>query len=93
MADKTTTRCPKPGRSTSFGEPARRGLQRAYLKGSDTEVFDEFGGAVALTRDGSLLAVGARYEDSAATGINGYQTDNSEEGAGAVYVFTVTATR
>jgi hypothetical protein len=34
------------------------------------------------------LAVGAYHEDSAATGLNGNQADNSAQGAGAVYVFT-----
>lgn len=33
------------------------------------------------------MAVNASFEDSAATGVNGDQTDNSAVGAGAVYVF------
>jgi hypothetical protein len=33
------------------------------------------------------MAVGAHLEDSAATGINGSQTDNTQDEAGAVYVF------
>jgi hypothetical protein len=59
-------------------------VQRAYVKGSNTKAFDEFGGAVALNGDGRILLVGARGEDSGAQGTNGNQVDES----GAVYVFT-----
>ena len=62
-------------------------VQKAYMKGSNTEAYDEFGGSMALSKDGKVLAVGARGEGSAAKGINGDQKDNSAMGAGAVYVF------
>jgi len=62
--------------------------QQAYIKASNTEVLDFFGASVALSDDGSTLAVGAKGEHSAATGIDGAQTDNSAPWAGAVYVFT-----
>ena len=62
--------------------------QKAYVKSSNDEAFDEFGSSVALSRDGRTLAVGARGEDSGATGIDGNQADNSMKEAGAVYVFT-----
>jgi hypothetical protein len=45
---------------------------------------------VALSGDGSILAVGAVGEDSNATGVNGTQVNNSASAAGAVYVFTRT---
>lgn len=63
-------------------------VQKAYMKGSNTEAYDEFGGSMALSKDGKVLAVGARGEASAAKGINGDQKDNSAMGAGAVYVFS-----
>jgi len=63
-------------------------VQQAYVKASNTGAEDWFGWSVALSADGSTLAVGAPFEDSAATGINGNQADNSLSGAGAVYVFT-----
>ncbi len=44
---------------------------------------------VALS--GDTLAVGAALEQSAATGINDDQSDNSADNAGAAYVFTRTA--
>ena len=62
--------------------------QEAYVKGSNTEIFDEFGSSVSISADGSLVAVGAYYEDSAATGVGGDQTDNSMLEAGAVYLFS-----
>jgi hypothetical protein len=42
---------------------------------------------MALSADGNTLALGARGEDSSATGINGDQVSNSAANAGAVYVF------
>jgi hypothetical protein len=58
-----------------------------YFKASNTESSDLFGASVALSGDGKALAVGAREEDSNATGINGDQSDNSADEAGAVYLF------
>ena len=59
-----------------------------YFKASNTAAYDEFGRAVALSADGNTLAIGARSEDSSASGIDGNQSDNSATNAGAVYVFT-----
>ena len=53
---------------------------------SNTDERDFFGISIALS--GDTLAVGAFGEDSAATGIDGDQSDNNAEGSGAVYVFT-----
>ncbi len=61
--------------------------QQAYVKSSNNKAFDEFGSSVALNRDGTIMAVSARNEDSAAKGVNGNQNDNSAQEAGAVYVF------
>ena len=61
--------------------------QQAYLKASNTDLGDGFGFAVALSADGSTLAVGANYEDSATSGIDGDQSDNSAYESGAVYVY------
>lgn len=60
-------------------------VQEAYLKASNAGAGDSFGGSIAL--DGDTLVVGAHLEDSAATGINGDETDTSAIDAGAVYVF------
>ena len=61
--------------------------QQAYIKASNTDIGDSFGGAVALSADGSTLAVGAILEASIATGVNGDQDENSAYNAGAVYMF------
>ena len=53
---------------------------------------DAFGSAVGLSRDGRLLVVGARHEDSAATLINGDQANNDALGAGAAFAFLPTST-
>ncbi|GJM20908.1 MAG: hypothetical protein DHS20C15_08230 [Planctomycetota bacterium] len=54
----------------------------AYLKASNAEANDQFGISIALS--GDRVAIGAWGESSAA-GADG--SDNSEENAGAVYVF------
>jgi hypothetical protein len=59
-----------------------------YIKASNTDDRDLFGGAVSLSADGNTLAVGAPREFGNATGIDGDQADNSLWEAGAVYVFT-----
>jgi hypothetical protein len=62
--------------------------QEAYMKAFNSRVNDQFGWAVAISRDGNTVAVGAHLEDSKATGLNGDQTDASAEDSGAVYVYT-----
>jgi hypothetical protein len=62
-------------------------FQRSYVKASNTGPGDAFGSSVALSADGSALAVGAPGEDSGATGLNGNQLDNGAGNSGAVYVF------
>ena len=68
--------------------------QQAYLKASNTDRGDIFGGAVALSDDGSTLAVGAVSEDSNAKSTDAMpdQENDSVSSAGAVYVFTLTET-
>jgi len=58
----------------------------SYIKASNAEGNDQFGQSIALNADGTTLAVGS-LDDSMASGINGDESDNSAEGAGAVYVF------
>ena len=59
--------------------------QQAYLKASNTGVWDTFGDSVALS--GDTLVVGALGEASNATGINGNQANNASVDSGAAYVF------
>jgi hypothetical protein len=59
--------------------------QQDYLKASNTDAGDYFGQSVAVS--GDTAVVGAPYEASAATGVNGNQADNTADGAGAAYAF------
>ncbi|CAH6892970.1 conserved exported hypothetical protein [Vibrio chagasii] len=66
--------------------------QEAYIKASNTDSGDDFGGSIALSPDGNTLAVGARNEDSSGQGVNtGAQADDSSSNAGAVYLFRYSA--
>ncbi len=59
--------------------------QQAYIKASNTEAGDLFGHSVAVS--GDTMVIGALWEDSNATGVNGNQRDNSATNSGAAYVF------
>jgi hypothetical protein len=63
--------------------------QQAYIKSEQNEAFDEFGGSVALSRDGKTLVISAHGEDSSARGVNGNQRDNKRNESGAAYVFSL----
>jgi trimeric autotransporter adhesin len=58
-----------------------------YVKASNSEANDFFGWSIALSADGTTLAVGAPTEDSKAIGANGDQANNDSTNSGAVYVF------
>jgi len=76
------------GAAYVFERNANVWTQVALLKASNEGTDDRFGRALALAADGNTLAVGARDEDSIASGIDGIQADNSAAAAGAVFVFT-----
>src|SRR5690349_9185924 len=86
--DQANNSAPNAGAVYVFTRTGGVWTQQAYLKASNTDANDQFGVSVALS--GDTLAVGAMFEDSNATGVNGNQADNSAPGAGAVYVFTRT---
>ena len=64
--------------------------QQAYLKASNTGAGDLFGRSVAVF--GDTLIVGANFEASSATGVNGNQNDNGASASGAAYVFVRSGT-
>jgi len=77
---------------------AAPGANYAYVKASNTEALDCFGGyytidgnyistATKMSADGLTMVVGAFAESSNATGIGGNQADNSLAQSGAVYIF------
>src|SRR5207249_4476945 len=78
------------GAAYVFTRSAGSWSQQAYVKASNTGVGDQFGFSVALSGDGSTLAVGAFHEKSDTTGI-GSTPNELALAAGAVYVFTRSA--
>jgi len=62
-------------------------VQEAYIKPSNTGAGDRFGWSVTLSADGNVLAVGAPHESSASNGMDGDQSNDDIDYAGAVYVF------
>ena len=82
------TGAPNAGSVHVFARSGGSWTQQAYIKASNTNASDYFGLAIALSDDGSTLAVGAASEGSNAVGVNGNQADNSAASAGAAYVFT-----
>ena len=59
--------------------------QQAYLKASNSGEGDFFGFSLAIS--GDTIVVGAFGESSAAEGVDGDESDNSESATGAAYVF------
>ncbi|MEE8249571.1 MAG: integrin [Gammaproteobacteria bacterium] len=59
----------------------------SYVKSPNAGVYDEFGSVVVLDGAGTTMIVGARFEDSAASGINGDRTNEQARDAGAVYIY------
>lgn len=79
---------PESGAVFVFALTGASWAQEAYLKASNAGVGDYFGFWLALSADGTTLAVTAPDERSNATGINGNQADDSSIETGAVYVFS-----
>ena len=77
---------PYAGATYVFTRSGTTWSQQAYLKASNTGASDQFGISVAVSDD--TVVVGAEYEESGATGVNGNQSDNSAWAAGAAYVFS-----
>lgn len=100
---KIVLACASIATAIALGSTARPAAQAApirqlaYLKASNSEAGDHFacggslpghiGNAIAVSGDGTTIAVGAPHESSAARGINGNQDDNSLYNSGAVYVY------
>ena len=65
-------------------------VQQAYLKASNAGAIDLFGFSLGIS--GSRAVVGAFFESSGATGVDGNSLDDSAPDAGAAYVFVRTGT-
>lgn len=75
------------GAAYAFVRNGASWLQQAYVKAPNTAVNDNFGRVVAMSSDGSTLAVSAEFEDSNATGINGDRSNDAAGNSGAVYLY------
>lgn len=60
-------------------------VQQAYFKSSNSGESDRFGVSVAIS--GDTVLVGAKGEDSNATGVDGNEADSRAANSGAAYVF------
>jgi hypothetical protein len=73
-----------------FSNSGSSWTQQAYIKASNTGAGDWFGYGIALSQDGTIMAVGAIFEDSNVTGIGvGNEGDElATTDSGAVYLFS-----
>jgi hypothetical protein len=84
--DETDNSAGNSGAAYVFIRSGGTWSQQAYLKASNTGADDRFGNSVSVS--GDKLVVGAHFEDSNTTGINGDGTNNSAVSSGAAFVFT-----
>jgi hypothetical protein len=82
---QTNTAAPSSGAAYLFRRNGTNWSFGTYIKASNTGTNDQFGTDVAMS--GETLVIGAEWEESSATGVNGNQNDNSVPGSGAAYVF------
>lgn len=69
---------------TTSGSPRNDGYnEQAFLKASNAGVDDQFGVRLAINEAGTILVVGARYEESDGSS----PSNNSIDDAGAAYIF------
>ncbi len=78
------------GAAYAFVRSGTTWFPETYLKASNAELSDQFGRSVALS--GANLVVGAIFEDSIATGVDGEQADNTTGESGAAYLFSRSGT-
>jgi hypothetical protein len=83
--DQSNDAVTNAGAAYVFVRQGTQWRQQAYLKASNTGFDDRFGQSIAVS--GDTLVVGAYYEDSGATGVEGDQSSNTAANAGAAYVF------
>jgi len=85
--DQADNSAPSSGAAYVFARTSGEWQQQAYVKASNADFGDFFGGSVSVSADGNTLAVGASKEDSDATGINSEQQGNPISNSGAVYIY------
>ncbi len=80
------------GSAFVFARSGTTWTEQAVLAASNAELGDLFGSSVAVSGDGSTIVVGAIFESSGATGVNGDQSNNNVTNSGAAYVFARSGT-
>ncbi len=88
--DQNNNNAPGSGAAYVFVRNGTNWIQQAYLKASNTGAHDAFGGSggnFCVAISGDTIVVGAQFEASNATGVNGDQSNNSAPDSGAAYVF------
>jgi hypothetical protein len=88
--NQASNTAPDSGAAYVFVRSGSSWSQQAYLKASNTQGGDFFGRSVAIS--GNMVVVGAHFEDSDATGVNGNQASNAASASGAAYVFVRSGT-
>ncbi len=83
--DDTSGSAGDAGAADLFTRSGSTWSQSGFLKASNTGATDHLGLSVAVS--GDLIASGAIYEDSNATGLDGDATNNGSFDSGAVYLF------
>ncbi|WP_192954723.1 beta strand repeat-containing protein [Gallaecimonas mangrovi] len=86
--DSPNTNAAAAGAVYIFSQSGSSWSQTGYLKASNTEAGDELGYGVAISSDGTTVAVSAPYEDGISTGIDG-SDNNSAFYGGAAYLFSL----
>jgi len=84
QADNSTS---VAGAAYVFARTTGQWSQQAYVKAPNADISDQFALSLALSMDGTTLAVTAPGESSSATGVGGDQTNNDATRAGGAYVF------
>lgn len=62
--------------------------QKSFIKAENADKNDQFGHAVSISADASMLAVGAKGESSYANIIGGEQFNDDQKNSGAVYLYS-----
>lgn len=87
-SDGTSNSANASGAAYSFGFTAGAWTPSHYLKATNTDANDGYGTAVSL--DAGRMVIGAAFESSSATGVNGNQSNDSASQAGAGYLIDST---
>ncbi|WP_345739054.1 IPT/TIG domain-containing protein, partial [Prosthecobacter algae] len=84
--DSSNNTATEAGAAYVFTRSGTTWTQQAYLKANNHGPDDRFGSDVAVS--GDTAVIGAPFEDSNATTVNGSGANNTASNAGAAYVFT-----